>query len=195
MHIRTKRIMLGIGTLAAISAGYYVWSLASQPVVLPERFGVARSDAAAASEEVVRLADEVRRLVGEVNAAEKVGEHETALARVAEAKEKNEAARQAALTLTNRLQALTESLGEILSTKSQGLAFEAIAAQLAVADEYLTYTGALNTFFDAISSDGAGEARRAAIQSALDAVNQSATRIGELNTAALSALSALENSL
>ncbi|MDO8469702.1 MAG: hypothetical protein Q7S84_01620 [bacterium] len=198
MKIRAKRIMLGVVTVVTLSAGVYVWRAAREPVVLPGRFSAARTDAAAASEEVVRLADEVRRLVGEINATERVGEHATALLRIVEARERNEAARQAAVTLTNRLASLAESLGDIVSSQSQRLAFEAVAAQLAVADEYLTYTANLGIFFDIVSSataDETGKDRSDSLKAAVDEVNRSATRINELNGAAGQALVALDKSL
>ena len=197
MHIRRKRIFLGVATVITIGLGVYAWQTMRQPVALPQDFLRARREAGAISAQVVAITGDVHTIVGEINATERAGAHDEARARIADARAKNETARQLTLELTNRLRVLAESFGEIPSPQSQRLALQAVSAELAVAGEYLMYTSNLNAFFDALAVTAGNSTTDQArlVQEALDAVNGSAARINELNAAALAALARFDASL
>lgn len=185
--LKKKRTWLGLIFLAVMFVE--VWFLArpatdkDRTVLLPRAFLDARFSAALVSRRIVELTGETNATIKEINILDGKGDSRRARALVGEARTNNEEAYRSAFELSRHLQALAESLSELKSTKSQRIAYEAVAIELSLVSEFINYTEHLNDFLDKLDRALAANtpALRNEIYDALRDVNESAETINKLN--------------
>jgi hypothetical protein len=195
MSVRTKRIILGAATVLALVAGWFLFREVARPTPPPPAFTSGRSEAAALASRIVSLTDEVHRIVGLVNIAERAGEHDKTRALIEEAEKKNDEAHGAAVALAEKLRVVAELLGALSSPAQQRLALEAVSRQLALAGEYLSYTETFAHFIEILKGTVGSSVSPEPLTKALEEVNASASRINEANRAALEKNEELDRAL
>ena len=177
--MRAALLLLGVGLLVyLIGAGV----AASR---LPEEFVRARTSAGITSQHIVDLAKLTNEKLAEVNLSELGGETVRALALIDDARASNRAAYGKAFELTQYLQQLAQSLGEVSSVVKQREGSEAIAIELSLVSEFIIYTQKVDLFLDALERAIRVnvEANRAAAAAALGEVNTKVVSINALNNA------------
>jgi hypothetical protein len=148
-----------------------------------DHFIEARKNAALVSEDIVRLASETNNKITQVNVLEIKGKTDEALALVQDARDSNKAAYGKAFELSQNLKTLAESLSEINSLREQQAAYEAIAIELSLVSEFISYTQVLNSFLDSVSlliSQDTTQNQNL-VRSNMSIVNEKASIINTLN--------------
>lgn len=173
---------IGLPLLVIVGAIVYAAAHGGKPSV-PATFTAARQNAAQVSQEIVTLTTTVNQKIADANAAEVQGDPSAVLAAINDARTANVSAYEKAFTLSQNLQQMTEALATIDSSQSQKLAYEAVAVELSLVSEFISYTGSLNDFLNALArSIAAGNAEnRSAVAAALKTVNSKAATIDQLN--------------
>ena len=182
MDATTKKILFGACVLLAIVGGLLYYS--NQGIRrIPASFTEARGEAAGVSQDIVALTTKTNKTIEAINAAESAGDINQALYLIDEARTTNVQAQKKAFELSKNLQKMTESLQEIGPRESQQLAYEAIAIELSLTSEFITYTGALNDFLNTLAKTIAtgGYGSQQSIAQSLATVNTKAALINDLN--------------
>ncbi len=172
------------GALVVFLVFFFVVPLfISSKTPLPQKFVNARGAAALISSDIVRLTSETNNAIHAVDTLDFSKEKDRALGLINQAKETNKEAYGKAFTLSQELQKLAESLENIQSPESRRIAYEAVATELSLVSEFITYTQNLQTFLDAVgalvitNTDG----NKTAVNQSLLAVNEKTRLINELN--------------
>ncbi len=185
--MRSRPTLKKIGSVALpiiVIVGILVYfAVTSGKPTVPASFTEARQSAAGVSQEIVTLTGTVNQKIQAANAAEMQGNTEAVLGAINDARTANAAAYEKSLALSQNLQQMTEALATINSSKSQQLAYEAVAVELSLVSEFIAYTGSLNDFLNALARSIAtsNQANDQAVAGALKAVNDRAMTIDQLN--------------
>jgi hypothetical protein len=181
--MKTKIRRIAIAILIALIGLFILIRTGAEKPELPAEFLSSREAAARISDIIVLLTDETNKKIQAVNLSDLNNRPEEALALIQEARTTNHEAYKKAFELTEELQTLTESLAKIKSPEQVRLAYEAVAIELSLASEFISYTQSLNNFFDslsrAVSSNGLAD--RELTQNYLKEVNVKADAINNLN--------------
>ncbi len=168
---------------------------------IPEAFLQARENAALVSRDIVALTGSTNEKIRTVNLLDVQGGAESvqrATGLLQEAKNSNEEALSQAFKLSEHLRALAQSLAGVSPLSSQRVAYEAIAIELSLVSEFITYTKNLNAFLDSL---GRSVIRRStfeeqdAINTALRDVNENTQTINRLNEEFLARMREFDKSL
>ena len=160
----------------------------SRSATLPPAFTDARSHAASVSKKIVELTTATHEKITTIHGLDEQGNVNRARAVVRDARALNQEAYQNAFTLSQDLQALAQSLGQISSQYDQRVVYEAVAVELSLVSEFIVYTRDLNGFLERV--DQAIETNttqdRRAVEDSLARVNEKVNRINQLNQEFLS---------
>ncbi len=161
----------------------YITSIRSSQDI-PERFVEARKNAASVSEDIVRLTSDTNEKIAQINVLEIKGKAEEALLLIQSARASNEAAYGKAFDLSQNLKTLAESLADIHSPREQQIAYEAVAVELSLVSEFISYTQALNTFLSNLASLISNNTlqNQNIVRSNISTVNEKTSLINNLNT-------------
>lgn len=165
---------------------------------LPEEFLQARRDASLTSKEIVVLTDSINKAVRAINLLDVAEQRPKAIQIVNQAKADVASASSRAFELSRSLERMTQSLISLSSASAQRLAYTAIATELSLVSEFLTYTEHLNVFLASIERSfarGSTREEQEAIGKALDEVNESAKTINRLNDEFLAKMKLFDTSL
>ena len=197
--ITNKTILGAAGAVFLLFAVLYsVYAFSDQePVVLSQQFVVSRNNAADVGKEIVDLANETNRILRRVTLLNPQGEYRDILLLLDQAKTANDDAYRRAFTLSQYLRELTESLGSISSIDSQRLAYEAVATELSLVSEFITYTNYISSFLDLLSYSTPAEIETKAKQAEniLGEINTSSKKINDLNSDFLMLMGKFDKSL
>lgn len=197
--ISNKRIRPTAGALFLVvvvfAIVYFVSS--SSSVDVSDRFTDARKKAAIVSGDIVRLTNETNDKITQINVLDVKGNTEEALALIQSAKSSNSAAYVKAFELSQNLKSLTESLGDIRSSNNQRVAYEAIAIELSLVSEFISYTQALNVFLDNLSQLIVANTtqNQNMVRSSISSVNEKTFSINNLNRQFLDKMRVFDESL
>jgi len=175
-------IGVSIGAIIIVLGIIYITSLRASRGV-PERFIEARKSASLVSEDIVRLTNETNEKVAKINVLEIKGKNEEALALIQSARGSNEAAYGKAFELSQNLKTLAESLSEIRSSGEQRTAYEAVAVELSLVSEFISYTQVLNNFLGNLTTlilDNTVQNQNI-VRSSIRSVNEKTALINNLN--------------
>lgn len=177
-----KKTVFGIVVLLAIAGGIIYYSGTGTRGV-PSSFTEARRAAATVSQDIVTLTSKTNTTIQAINAAEKTGSVDQILGLIDEARATNTQAYKKAFDLSKNLQQMTETLSRVGSRESQQLAYEAIAIELSLTSEFITYTGALSDFLNTLAKTTTTGiyGNRQALTQELATVNAKAAIINNLN--------------
>lgn len=194
-----KRLIRMIGfsllVIIVVLGIIYITSIRSSQS-MPERFIEARKNAALVSEDIVRLTNNTNEKVAKINVLEIKGRGEEALALIQGARASNDAAYGKAFELSQNLKALAESLAEIKSTKEQRIAYEAVAVELSLVSEFISYTQILNTFLSNLTAlilDNTIQNQNT-VRASISAVNEKTAIINNLNKQFIERMSVFDSS-
>lgn len=183
MDFLSRKVILGACVLLAIAGGILYYSASSGLGGIPSSFTEARGAAARVSQDIVTLTTKTNKTIEEINTAERTGSTSQVLNLIDEARATNARAYEKAFELSKNLRQMTESLSRIGPRESQRLAYEAIAIELSLTSEFITYTGALSDFLNTLAkttTTGSFGNRQATIRE-LATVNGKAAIINNLN--------------
>ena len=182
--------------VVVVAVIYFVLDF-DRPIQLPNEFLIARQNAAVVSGEIVTLTSATSEKIKEVNLSDLSGNANQAHSLIQEARENNAGAYNQAFELSRYLQELVESLNAVPSIKSQRLAYEAVAVELSLVSEFITYTQNLNSFLEslseAIQTNSFTDRRKT--QDYLRDVNERAEKINDLNKEFLVKIEKFDKSL
>lgn len=165
---------------------------------LPQEFLLARRDASSVSREIVALTDSVNKAIRELNLLDVAEQRPRAIQIVARTKADNASANSRAFELSRHLDRMTRSLISLPSAPIQRLAYTAIATELSLVSEFLTYTQHLNEFLSSIERSFAARSTREeqeVVSKALGEVNESTKTINRLNDEFLAKMKLFDKSL
>lgn len=168
---------------------------------IPKEFLRARENAALVSREIVDLTGSTNEKIRAVNLLDVQGGTErvqNAIRFVQEAKDTNAQALSRAFLLSEHLRDLAQSLAGVSPLSSQRVAYEAIAIELSLVSEFITYTKNLNAFLDSLERSIARRStfqEQDAISNALRDVNENTKTINRLNGEFLARMRAFDKSL
>lgn len=189
-------IGVSVGAIIIVLGIIYITSLRASRGI-PERFIEARKSASIVSENIVRLTNETNEKVAKINVLEIKGKNEEALALIQSARASNEAAYGKAFELSQNLKTLAESLAEIRSPGEQRIAYEAIAIELSLVSEFISYTQVLNNFLGNLTTlilDNTIQNQNI-VRSSISAVNEKTAIINSLNKQFLEKMRIFDESL
>ena len=161
--------------------------------VVSADFTATRQKAASISENIVNLTTDTTKKIEAANKIQNAGNTDQLLALINEAKALNSTAYQKAFDLSNALQQMAESLNNVGSSRQQ-IGYEAVALELSLVSEFISYTGSLNDFLDILTKSviTGNPANPKAISDALGTVNQKANFINSLNANFLEKMAAFD---
>mgnify|MGYP001575279919 FL=1 len=191
-------IVTGVILVLMIVYGIYIaFSAGSGPVTLSPEFIAARNDAATVSREAVGLANETNSTLKRAILLNPQKEYSEMLRLFEEARKTNNNAYDEVFALSRYLQKIAESLGGILNTKSQRLAYDASITELSLINEFIVYTRYVNEFLDMLSYSTPDEiqTRAGAAEKLLFDVSASAKKINDLNAQFLEKMGKFDESL
>ncbi|MEW6617409.1 MAG: hypothetical protein AB1333_03260 [Patescibacteria group bacterium] len=189
-------IGVSVGAIIIVLGIIYITSLRASRGI-PERFIEARKSASLVSEDIVRLTNETNEKVAKINVLEIKGKNEEALALIQSARASNEAAYGKAFELSQNLKTLAESLSEIRSPGEQRTAYEAVAVELSLVSEFISYTQVLNNFLGDLTTlilDNTIQNQNI-VRSSISAVNEKTAIINGLNRQFLEKMRMFDESL
>ncbi len=188
-----RKIAIIAGTVVIV-IGLVIYFINSfQGGVVPANFTASRQKAASISQEIVNLTNQTSKKISEANIVQGGNNVNQLLELINEAKTTNAAAYQKAFDLSRTLQEMAGSLNGVGITRQQ-LGYEAVALELSLVSEFISYTGTLNDFLTNLSKavlDQNLESRKAA-ENALKIVNQKTLLINNLNGDFLEKMSAFD---
>lgn len=195
--VKRRILWFIIVLVVTLIVALYFFLAPNKPIQLSDEFLAARQNAAAVSEKIVVLTSATNKKIRAVNLSDLNGDASQAYALIQEARRNNAEAYNQAFELSRHLQKLAESLSAIPSVKSQRLAYEAVAVELALVSEFIIYTQNLNNFFGSLSSaiQTNSFADRIAVQNYLKEVNKHAEKINDLNEEFLVKIEKFDKSL
>lgn len=169
-------ILIMIGLLI-----YFVSSMDGGGVV-PADFTAARQKAAAVSWDIVNLTRETGRKIELANRAENEGNFDRLSNLINEARSSNTIAYQKAFDLSRYIQNMAESLGGAGSIRQQ-MGYEAVAIELSLVSEFISYTESLNEFLNNVGRSilEKNPANQKAVTDSLNKVNGKVETINALN--------------
>ncbi len=191
-----KKTIFGVVVLLAIAGGIIYYSGEGIRGV-PSSFTEARKAAAEVSQDIVTLTSKTKQTIQMINEAERTGTASQILGLIDEARTTNAQAYEKAFELSKNLKQMTEALSRVGSRESQQLAYEAIAIELSLTSEFITYTGALSDFLNTLSkttTTGVYGNRQTLVQE-LATVNAKAAIINNLNREFNEKMAAFDTSL
>jgi len=166
-----------------VIVGLFIYFFSSmQTNVVPADFTAARQKAAAVSQDIVTLTGETGQKISQANLIQNGGNVNELLSLINGAKTTNATAYQKAFDLSHTLQQMAESLNTVQQPRQQ-LGYEAVALELSLVSEFISYTGTLNDFLNNLSNavlDKNPVSRKMA-EDSLKSVNQKADLINTLN--------------
>ncbi len=190
LRIAFVSVLLGIILVVV----FYFLKTNAQNGKLPQDFIDARKSSSEVSQKIVDLTNATNGKIKSINLSDFNSETDQALISIKEARETNNEAYAQAFELSKNLQKLAESLNSIKSPISQRLAYEAVAVELSLVSEFITYTQSLNNFLDslgrAISSNSLSE--RKISETYLKEVNGKVEKINNLNEEFLAKITAFD---
>lgn len=192
-----KYVFSALLVVLLISAGLiFLITETQEPSTPPQSFLEARRDAATISQEIVRLTGETATKISQVDKLVEGDDKERVFSLITEAKGTNNEAHKKAFELSRVLQSLTESLGEIDSIERIELAYNAIATELGLVNEFIIYTEKLGAFLSDLKSAvlHATPESRSKVSASLRAVNEKAGTINELNSEFLNKMKNFDDS-
>ncbi|MDP1706273.1 MAG: hypothetical protein Q8L36_00405 [bacterium] len=132
------------------------------------------------SQEIIDLTGRTNKMIESVNLSDLRGDSTQARSLIEEARKNNGEAFQKAVILAKELENWTKAIPEMSSPTVQRSAYDLAAAESALIGEFISYTGDLNKFLNALSAAVVTDnyVDRAAIEQNLAAVNQ---RIAAIN--------------
>lgn len=151
LKLQNRRVFLIFIAFAVVFVFVFFLVKTSHSEKLPADFLDAKRDAASISQKIVELTTATNEKIKAVNLLDLNGKKDETLSLIQEARVTNNEAYSQAFNLSQDLQKMAESLGKIKSVKSQGAAYEAIAVELALVSEFISYTQSLNKFLDTLS--------------------------------------------
>ena len=165
-----------------VVAGLMVYLLSSlEGIVIPADFTAARQKAAIISQDIVNITNETGKSIELANRAESEGDLQRILGLIEEAKKSNTLAYQKAFELSQSIQQMAESLKGVQSV-SQQIGFEAVAMELSLVSEFISYTGTLNEFLNNLAkSVSNGSSNGGTIGDNLRDINNRVVLINALN--------------
>ncbi len=176
-----KKFILAFGAILVV-AGLMVYLLSSlEGIVIPADFTAARQKAAIISQDIVNITNETGKSIELANRAESEGDLQRILGLIEEAKKSNTLAYQKAFELSQSIQQMAESLKGVQSV-SQQIGFEAVAMELSLVSEFISYTGTLNEFLNNLAkSVSNGSSNGGTIGDNLRDINNRVVLINALN--------------
>ncbi len=150
--------------------------------VVPADFTAARQKAAAASQEIVNLTRDTGKKIELANQAENEGDFDRLTNLIGEARSSNTVAYQKAFDLSKSIQSMAESLSGVRSVRQQ-MGYEAVALELSLVSEFISYTESLNDFLNNVGKSilDRNSINQKAVTDSLNKVNQKVEVINTLN--------------
>lgn len=183
MWTSSKKTAISIVIVLLAIAGGIIYYSGGVIGSVPSSFTEARKAAAGVSQDIVTLTSKTNATIQDINAAESTGSADRIPGLIDEARATNKRAYEKAFELSKNLQQMTEALNRVGSRESQQLAYEAVAIELSLTSEFITYTGALNDFLNTLAKTAATGiyGNRQALAQELATVNGKAAIINNLN--------------
>lgn len=159
---------------------YFLSSLQSN--VIPADFTAARQSAASISQDIVNITGDTAKKIGSANQAENAGNTSQLESLISDAKASNVIAYQKAFDLSKSVQQMAESLDNV-QPKRQQLGYEAVALELSLVSQFISYTESLNDFLNDVARSALNESpiNQKNTADALESVNQKVSLIDNLN--------------
>jgi len=180
-RIELKRALFATAILFGLfGVGYLLVFSANGSVEVPELFRITRERAAGISRDiVVRTTNTVEK----IGAMQNVGEDRTrGVVLVREARRSNAGAYGSAFDLSEQLKVLAQTIAGISSARSQRIASEAIATELALVSEFIGYTQDVEILLNRLQAHFASGADDVYAQDPLlQKINARVRRINDLN--------------
>lgn len=190
LHIlRRKQLFLplGIAAGAAVIVAVSLFAFPGERFTPPPEFSAARRDAAETAGRIVELTTKTNELVRTIDvSADGATTTDGARFIAKEARGYNTEAYANAFQLSQHLQRLTESLALLPPGGHQRVAYEAIAVELSLVSEFISYTHNLDVLLKDIEGVAGESSGRKALTDKLAAVNRNVQTINRLNREFLS---------
>ncbi len=183
MRASWKRIGVIITALLLLAGGIVYFAVHTWESPVPVDFTTARNHAATVSQSIVTLTEDTNKTIQDIHTAQTAGTTDQVLSLIDNARGTNAQAYEKALELSKDLQRMTESLHQIQPRARQQIAYEAIAIELSLTSEFITYTGALNDFLNTLAKTvtAGGFENQRALSGKLATVNGKVAIINNLN--------------
>lgn len=147
--------------------------------------GSSREERAAAilTQEIIDLTGRTNKLIESVNLSDLRGDAAQSRSLIEDARRNNNEAFQKAVLLAKELENWTRAIPDISSSAAQRSAYDLVALESALIGEFISYTGDLNKFLNALSAAVATDnfSDRSLVEQNLTIVNQRIAAIGRIS--------------
>ncbi len=195
-HLRQKITLLVVPVIAIV--GLAVYAAAGQSTMEPpQSFVTSRQNLSEISKDIASLNQEMSQEISTIQAAKKAGETGKALQAIQDAKQTNAQAVAKAQSFSAGLAEMSKSLSGFTSTTSQALAAQAVATEISLTNEFITYTKLLDNFLTLLSASITNDNPTIEnnIKTSLAEINQKVDDINRLNQTFLQEIGSFDKSL
>jgi hypothetical protein len=195
-HLRQKIALLVVPVIAIV--GLAVYAAASQNATEPpQSFVASRQNLSEISKDIANLNQEMSQEISTIQEAKKAGNTGKALQAIQNAKQTNTEAVAKAQSFSAGLAEMSKSLSGFTSTTSQALAAQAIATEISLTNEFITYTKLLDKFLTLLSASITNDNPTIEnnIKTSLADINRKVDDINKLNQTFLQEIASFDKSL
>ncbi len=195
-HLRQKIALLVVPVIAIV--GLAVYAAAGQNTTEPPQgFVASRQNLSEISKDIANLNQEMSQEISTVQEAKKAGDTGKALQAIQSAKQTNAEAVTKAQSFSAGLAEMSKSLSGFTSTTSQTLAAQAVATEISLTNEFITYTKLLDNFLTLLSASITNDNPTIEnnIKTSLAEINKKVDDINKLNQTFLQEIASFDKSL
>jgi hypothetical protein len=178
----SRRTKVIVAFVAVILVGYGLVLFWQSQNHVPVAFSNARAQGAVIAENIVNISKQSNSTLDQINIDDRNGNYSDALSLVSGLVAQSEDLRTQAVSLSNQVQQMTQSLSEINSFEARQAALEAISSHLALINQLITYSGDLGNLSNLLQARFAGEwVPSGNIQASVNQINTDVNAINNFN--------------
>jgi hypothetical protein len=175
--------------VVVVAVGYGLFRFWQSQNSVPVAFTNARAQGAIIAENIVSLSNQSTATLAQVNVDDEKGDYADALNLVSGMVTQSEDLRNQAVSLSNQIEQMTESLSDINSLPERQAALEAISSHLALINQLINYSGDLGNLLDVLQAKFSGQPTDGQkIQTLVDQINTDVNAINNFNSQANQAM-------
>ena len=173
-----------VAFLVLVVGGYVASQIDGRSRDIPAAFSDARLQGALIAQGIVNLSNESVGDLEKIEAFDRKGAYNDALALAVQAANRSKDIRDEAVRLSSELERMTTALSRIDSEEARNAAVESISSRLALLSRLINYSGYLGELIDALRERFTGAVPQRDVGALVSEVNAEVTAINTLNAQA-----------
>lgn len=177
-----KRVRLLVLFLLIVLVAYFIVRfLFIETRNIPPDFLRARQEASLIAQDIVNLSGETATRLDEISQLDQGQKYTEALILISQELERNREAREKAIGLSQRLEAMAKNLAQIKPASAGQTALQAVSSETALISRLITYNDYLNQILEVLQAKFLGRGDGDKIPELIGKANDEARAINDLN--------------